>query len=90
MKKAIKYTIIGRVQGVGFRFFTMHIANQIGLKGYVKNLPNGNVEVLAIGSSDQHELLEQKLYEGPSFSKVNHIEKEDTQSSNGFLNFKIV
>ena len=45
--KRIVFT--GQVQGVGFRFTAFNIANRIGLKGYVRNLPDGSVEMIAQG-----------------------------------------
>jgi acylphosphatase len=43
----------GRVQGVGFRYTTESLANNFTIGGYVKNLPNGDVEVVAEGTADQ-------------------------------------
>jgi acylphosphatase len=42
----------GRVQGVGFRFTALNVANRYQLKGFVKNLPDGDVEVLAQGTAE--------------------------------------
>ncbi len=44
---ANKITLTGRVQGVGFRISTKAVADQLGVKGFVKNLPNGNVYIEA-------------------------------------------
>lgn len=53
MSLAAKHiTFTGRVQGVGFRFTTLRIANRYELTGYVRNLPNGSVEMLAQGRSE--------------------------------------
>ncbi len=46
--KAIEAFISGRVQGVGFRYFTFKLAKELGVKGYVKNLPDGRVYVYAV------------------------------------------
>ena len=43
----------GRVQGVGFRYTAQHLAGSYGIKGYVRNLPGGDVELVAEGSSDK-------------------------------------
>ena len=56
MAESMKEALIiakGRVQGVGFRWFVRRKANEIGVKGYVMNLPNGDVEILAQGSEEQ-------------------------------------
>ncbi len=89
MKTAKKYTVIGRVQGVGYRYFTVNVANRIGCYGYVKNLFNGNVEVYAIGSKEQLEKLKEALFKGPSFSRVENIVEEDQIVDSAFFNFKI-
>lgn len=53
MNQIAKHIIfMGRVQGVGFRFTASHIANRYGLTGFVRNLPDGTVEMLAQGRSD--------------------------------------
>lgn len=53
MNQTAKHIIfIGRVQGVGFRFTASRIANRYGLTGFVRNLPDGTVEMLAQGKSD--------------------------------------
>ena len=52
MSKRIEATFYGRVQGVGFRFTAIRFAEAFSLKGYVKNLPDGSVEVVAEGKED--------------------------------------
>ena len=53
MKQAAKHILFtGSVQGVGFRFTALNIANRYRLTGYVKNLPNGSVEMLAQGDEE--------------------------------------
>ncbi len=52
MSKRIEATFYGRVQGVGFRFTAIRFAEDFSLKGYVKNLPDGSVEVIAEGKED--------------------------------------
>lgn len=51
MIRQVKIRVCGRVQGVGFRFFTYQQAIKLGLVGYVKNLDNGDVEILIQGDS---------------------------------------
>jgi acylphosphatase len=54
MDQVAKHIIfIGRVQGVGFRFTALRIANRYGLTGFVRNMPDGTVEMLAQGHSDE-------------------------------------
>ena len=60
----------GNVQGVGFRALTRHHANILGLKGTVRNLPNGTVEIYAQGSKRGLEELIQRLKEEVSFEQI--------------------
>jgi len=68
-----RYVISGRVQGVGFRWFVEREAAQIGITGWVRNCSNGDVEVMATGTGDQHGSLRQKLEQGPRASRVDHV-----------------
>ncbi|MBN2545802.1 MAG: acylphosphatase [Spirochaetes bacterium] len=77
MKTAKKFIVKGRVQGVGFRYFTEKIANSIGVYGYVKNMYNGSVEVYAIGTELQLKNLKEYLERGPSFARVDRVLEED-------------
>ena len=73
MEKRIKITVRGFVQGVGFRFFTKRIADEFGIKGLVKNLYNGDVEVEA---QADHGLLNDFVNElkiGPRGSSVTSV-----------------
>lgn len=68
--------ITGRVQGVGFRFFTQRQAAHYGLGGYVRNLPDGGVEVFAVGAREQLEAFVQELAQGPPASQVRTCQVE--------------
>lgn len=67
------YLISGRVQGVGFRAFTHRTANEMNLRGWVRNLSDGRVEVLAQAPASQLVEFEQRLKNGPSRSHVEAI-----------------
>lgn len=67
----------GRVQGVGFRWFTVTVATRIGVVGWVRNRPDGTVEVTAHGVVSDLEALENRLQTGPPFSAVQDVEKVD-------------
>jgi len=75
--KASRWLISGRVQGVGFRWFVYRQAEQLGVRGWVRNLPDGRVEVVATGQVAALEELEQTLCQGPLLARVDHVEKED-------------
>lgn len=62
--------IRGRVQGVGFRYFTKNRALELHLTGWVRNLPDGTVEVLAYGPMPALEQFMHSLKEGPIGSRV--------------------
>ena len=68
--------VSGRVQGVGFRAFVQYNANQMGLRGWVRNEDDGRVQVYAIGTTDQLHRLAARLYQGPRFSDVRGVEEQ--------------
>ena len=68
--------IEGHVQGVGFRYFTLEQARRLGLTGWVRNMPNGHVEVCAEGNQQDLEEFLRKLHEGPSGAYVRDITYE--------------
>ena len=68
-----RYLISGRVQGVGFRWFVEREAAQTGITGWVRNCDNGDVEVMATGTPDQHRSLCRKLQQGPRAARVDHV-----------------
>ena len=65
----------GRVQGVGFRWFVRERARRLGLAGWVKNLPDGSVEVVATGDSGQLDLLRNELRRGPEGASVESLDE---------------
>jgi acylphosphatase len=68
-----RYLICGRVQGVGFRWFVEREAAQIGITGWVRNCENGEVEVMATGTHEQHNSLRRKLQAGPRAARVDRV-----------------
>lgn len=66
----ISIEVIGKVQGVGFRYFVLEQANMLGIKGYVKNLANGHVFIEAEGEPESLELLKQFCEQGPVRARV--------------------
>ena len=65
-----RYVITGRVQGVGFRYFVAREARSLGLAGWVRNLVDGRVEVLAAGEDSALGVLEGRLWQGPPTAMV--------------------
>ena len=73
---ALHLTVSGRVQGVGFRFFTQGIARTFGITGWVKNLVDGNVEIYAEGEEQDIAKFFQQAKKGPSLGTVIDTEAE--------------
>ncbi len=74
MVKSLHCLISGRVQGVNFRSWTKNQADNLGLKGWVRNLDDGRVEVLAQGKEDDLQTLKGRLTQGSTFSRVENVE----------------
>jgi len=78
----------GQVQGVGFRFTAFHVANQYKLTGFVRNLPDGTVEMLAQGPADDIAGCIREIEE--SFSGyIRDIKIEETSPNLVYTDFKI-
>lgn len=88
-KTAFTATISGVVQGVGFRFFTLRKARQLGVVGYVKNLPDGGVEAYAEGEREVLELFLSELRKGPYGSVVDKVEVEWKPPVGNYRDFEI-
>jgi acylphosphatase len=84
-----KFLIMGRVQGVGYRYFAERWASQLGICGYVKNLWDGNVEVYAIGEPVTLEELKRQLAEGPRSARVAAVDESDAPVDKRYNRFMI-
>ena len=80
----------GRVQGVGFRWWTHREAGRLGICGTVRNLPDGTVEAEAFGSRDQLDRLEHALRRGPPMSEVERLERTEITREDVPSDFTIV
>lgn len=67
---ARRFLVSGKVQGVFFRASTARVAEELGLRGYARNLPDGRVEVLALGSDRALQALAAWLGQGPPLARV--------------------
>jgi acylphosphatase len=85
---ARRVTVAGRVQGVGFRFFAERAARELGVTGWVRNLPNGKVESLAEGEEDAVRRYLERLREGPRLGRVTEVLVEEVVIG-GFDSFEI-
>ncbi len=85
----IEVYVEGVVQGVGFRYFTQRIAKEIGVKGFVKNLPDGRVYIVAEGEDEQLDKFLSYVKKGPSASVVRNVKVREIEKSEEFENFNI-
>jgi acylphosphatase len=72
-----RYFVQGRVQGVGFRWYVLREAAALGLRGWVRNTPDGRVETLAAGTEEQHAALHAVLRRGSRGSRVDAVVQQD-------------
>ena len=77
------YLVKGRVQGVGYRWFVQSEAAHLGLRGWVPNTDDGDVEVLAAGSPAQMQELVLALHRGTRGSRVDRVEVHPLAESEG-------
>jgi len=89
MVKSLHCLISGKVQGVGFRAWTKGMADQMGISGWVRNLDDGRVEVLAQGDMEKLEKFKGKLSRGPVISRVEDIECKYIDYDKEYKKFEI-
>lgn len=88
MKSAIHCLVSGRVQGVCYRAYTQREARRLGLTGWVRNLLDGRVEVMASGSPAALEEFRQWLHRGPPQAAVNGV-ITNTAQDDGWTEFSV-
>ena len=88
--EAARFEVRGRVQGVGFRFYVWRTARSLGLRGWVRNLPDGTVEVAAAGSPAALRHLEQHLGAGPAQAHVEQVARSPWSGDPNLAEFTIV
>ncbi len=81
--------ISGIVQGVFFRSHTQNVARSLDLNGWVRNLSDGRVEVVAEGPKEKVEKLIQWCHKGPDFAAVEHVEIHWEDATGEFKDFEI-
>jgi len=89
MRLSRRYLISGRVQGVGFRFFTQAAAAPEGLHGWVRNRPDGSVEVQAEGDVEALDRFEQHIRHGPPGARVDRVEVTEEGAPGQDTGFRI-
>jgi len=86
--KTIKLTVSGSVQGVTFRQFVRDNADRLGIRGFVRNLEDGRVEIVAEGKDEMVNELIDRCKKGPPHANVKETEVRDIKNQ-GFDDFKI-
>lgn len=87
---ARRVRVFGRVQGVFFRAFTRDAAESLGVRGWVRNLPDGSVEALLEGEGPAVERMIERLREGPPASRVDELVVEEVAPLGTDEPFRIV
>jgi acylphosphatase len=76
---AKRFYVSGGVQGVGYRFFAQRVASSLGVRGYVKNLFDGRVEVYAIAAAEVLAAFREQLKRGPRFASVDEVAEAEAE-----------
>ena len=87
--KLVRVLVSGRVQGVGFRYFTYETALQFGITGWVRNRPDRRVEILASGTEENLKRFLHEIHKGPSASQVDSVEVSDAPPIREYPSFEI-
>ncbi|WP_439258337.1 acylphosphatase [Lonepinella sp. BR2271] len=84
-----QFTVYGRVQGVGFRFYTLLQAGKLGVGGYVKNLTDGAVLAVVVGEPEQVNAMRDWLHKGSPSAEVSRVVEQDYTGEREFSGFAI-
>lgn len=88
-QRRVRLEIYGKVQGVFYRASTREKAQNLGLTGWVKNRPDGSVEAVVEGPSDEVDELVDWTQEGPSRARVQNVEVADEEPTGEFTGFEV-
>ena len=88
MRTALDLTVTGRVQGVSFRAYAEREANRLGVAGWVRNEPDGSLEIHAEGDRDAVEAFVLWTYDGPSLARVDHVDARPADDT-GATEFRV-
>jgi acylphosphatase len=89
MLESRTYLIVGRVQGVGFRWFTYEAARREGLTGVVSNTPDGSVEISVEGDRAALDRFDGAIRRGPAGARVDAVDLEIRPASRQYSDFNI-
>ncbi|MBS3087592.1 acylphosphatase [Candidatus Pacearchaeota archaeon] len=88
MKKAARFVVQGTVQGIFFRQFVKTHADELKLRGFVRNLEDGTVEIVAEGEAEALSRLNEFLKTGPEHAQIRGVKVEEKKWSGDFSEFK--
>lgn len=88
-KKTVFILVSGRVQGVGFRYFALHKANETGITGWVKNTGAGHVEIEASGDQQNLDTFIDWIKIGPARAIIKTVSVSEIDNDRVFTNFSI-
>jgi len=90
MKSAARFVVQGTVQGISFRQFVKEHADDLGLRGFVRNLDSGDSEVIAEGEKEAIDRLLGFVKKGPAHAQIRNVIVEERKWSGDFDGFKIL
>ncbi len=85
----LRAVVHGDVQGVGFRYFVQRKAQQLGLRGWVRNNDDGTVELVAEGSRPALEDLKRAVQEGPRAARVDRVDAQWSSATGNLDRFEL-
>ena len=85
----LEATVRGRVQGVGFRYYVLRMANRQGLTGWVANEPDGSVRCVIEGPPDELDRIEETLRRGPAGAVVEAVQAVRMPATGRFDGFEV-
>ena len=88
--EARRWIISGRVQGVGYRYYARQAAQALGVRGWIRNLPDGSCEVQVAGSGEQLQRFQDELRRGPRGARVDDVAEERLVQVPDWQSFQIV
>ena len=88
-QRAVVATVVGRVQGVGYRYATLRVAHELGLRGWVRNTPDGSVETWAQGNGDALEAFIAFLRGGPRSARVHSVDVRSVEPDGELAGFVV-
>jgi len=90
MKKSVKLIVKGSVQGIFYRQFCKEEADKLGVKGFVRNLDSGDVELLLEGDNDEVDMIVKLCRQGPKHSVIRDVQVEERNWTGEFKGFKVL